>query len=323
MLNDTSKAVESSAKLPPPSTGALGIGPHLHGPATRAGNGAADEHQVLVGDDLDHGQAALGDAPAAHPARTAHALEHPRRRRRRADRARRTDVVRAVRFRSAREVVALDRSLEALALGLARDLDVVADGERLDGHGLTHEQLARLVAELREVAVCGRVGLLQVPELGLGDRLLLALPERQLDRLVAVALDGADRGHGTRAGLEHGHALDASIVEEPLRHTELLGEDRGHRSQDARRISISTPAGRWSRRWSESTVFGVGWWMSISRLCVRISKCSRESLSLNGERITQYTFFSVGSGTGPETVAPVRVAVSTISFAAVSIAVWS
>ena len=60
--------------------------------------------------------------------------------------------------------------------------------------------------------------------------------------------------------------------------------------------------------------------MSINRLCVRISKCSRESLSLNGERITQYTFFSVGSGTGPETVAPVRVAVSTISLAADSIA---
>src|SRR3984957_1730471 len=60
--------------------------------------------------------------------------------------------------------------------------------------------------------------------------------------------------------------------------------------------------------------------MSISRLCVRISKCSRESLSLNGERITQYTFFSVGSGTGPDTLAPVRVAVSTISFAADSIA---
>src|ERR1035441_9431234 len=32
---------------------------------------------------------------------------------------------------------------------------------------------------------------------------------------------------------------------------------------------------------------GVGWWMSIRRLCVRISKCSRESLSLKGERITQ------------------------------------
>ncbi len=63
--------------------------------------------------------------------------------------------------------------------------------------------------------------------------------------------------------------------------------------------------------------------MSISRLCVRISKCSRESLSLNGERMTQYTLRSVGSGTGPETVAPVRVAVSTISLAERSSCVWS
>src|SRR5271154_3159565 len=60
--------------------------------------------------------------------------------------------------------------------------------------------------------------------------------------------------------------------------------------------------------------------MSIRRLWGRISKCSRESLSLNGERITQYTFFSVGRGTGPDTLAPVRVAVSTISFAADSMA---
>ena len=51
-------------------------------------------------------------------------------------------------------------------------------------------------------------------------------------------------------------------------------------------ISMSTPAGR-SSRISESTVFGVGEWMSIRRLCVRTSKCSRESLSLNGDRITQ------------------------------------
>src|SRR6202000_1729970 len=60
--------------------------------------------------------------------------------------------------------------------------------------------------------------------------------------------------------------------------------------------------------------------MSIRRLCVRISKCSWESLSLTGDFATAYTFFSVGSGTGPETVAPVRVAVSTISLAAVSMA---
>src|SRR3954463_8633074 len=63
--------------------------------------------------------------------------------------------------------------------------------------------------------------------------------------------------------------------------------------------------------------------MSIRRLCVRISKCSWESLSLKGDFTTAYTFFSVGRGTGPDTEAPVRVAVSTISFAAVSIAEWS
>src|SRR5690349_18323465 len=83
-----------------------------------------------------------------------------------------------------------------------------------------------------------------------------------------------------------------------------------------------TSAGR-SRRMSESTAFGVGSMMSISRLCVRISKCSRLSLYLWGERMTTTTFFSVGSGTGPTTVAPARVTVSTILRAEVSMTSWS
>src|SRR5580704_13823305 len=85
---------------------------------------------------------------------------------------------------------------------------------------------------------------------------------------------------------------------------------------------MSTPAGR-SSRMSESTVLGVGSMMSISRLCVRISKCSRESLYLCGDLMTQYTFFSVGSGTGPATRAPVRVTVSTILRAELSMTSWS
>src|ERR1700712_64510 len=83
-----------------------------------------------------------------------------------------------------------------------------------------------------------------------------------------------------------------------------------------------TSAGR-SRRMSESTAFGVGSMMSISRLCVRISKCSRLSLYLWGERMTHTTFFSVGSGTGPTTVAPARVPLSTILRAEVSMTSWS
>ena len=46
-------------------------------------------------------------------------------------------------------------------------------------------------------------------------------------------------------------------------------------------------------------------------------------LSLCGERMTQYTFFSVSSGTGPATFAPVRETVSTIVFAHLSMTSWS
>ena len=57
-------------------------------------------------------------------------------------------------------------------------------------------------------------------------------------------------------------------------------------------------------------VLGVGSTMSMRRLWMRISKCSRESLSLWGERITVKRCFSVGKGTGPRTVAWVRTTVS-------------
>ena len=62
--------------------------------------------------------------------------------------------------------VALDRALEALALRRPGDLDLLTGLEDLDGHDLAHQQLAGLVAELDEMAVRGRVGLLQVTELG-------------------------------------------------------------------------------------------------------------------------------------------------------------
>ena len=54
-------------------------------------------------------------------------------------------------FGPAAEVVALDRALEALALGGAGDLDLLADLEGLDGDGVADLQLAGLVAELDEV----------------------------------------------------------------------------------------------------------------------------------------------------------------------------
>src|SRR5262245_10016083 len=50
-------------------------------------------------------------------------------------------------------------------------------------------------------------------------------------------------------------------------------------------ILISTPAGSDSL-FKASIVLPVGWMMSISRLCVRISNCSRDFLSMCGLRNT-------------------------------------
>src|SRR3954447_14104423 len=167
-LNGAAKTASSRSTVRlSPSTGALGIGAHLHGGALGAGNGTADEHQVLAGDELDDRQPALGDPLVAHLARELHALEDARGRRRGADRARRAHVVRAVRLGPGVEAVALDRALEALALGGPGHLDLLADLEGLDRHGVADLQLAGLVAELDEVADRRRGRLAQVAELGL------------------------------------------------------------------------------------------------------------------------------------------------------------
>src|SRR5690606_38238177 len=61
-------------------------------------------------------------------------------------------------------------------------------------------------------------------------------------------------------------------------------------------ISISTPAGKFNRV-KFSIVLLPGSTTSISRLCVRISNCSRLSLSMNVERITVNFSKRVGNGT--------------------------
>src|SRR5205814_10461769 len=95
----------------------------------RARHGALDEQQVALGVDVVDHEADLRHALAAHATGHLDALEDARRRRRRPDRARLADVVRAVRARARAEVVALDRPLEALADADPGHVDLVA---RLD-----------------------------------------------------------------------------------------------------------------------------------------------------------------------------------------------
>src|SRR6478735_7606702 len=201
-LNGCSKTSASrSTAVPPPSAGALGIGTHLHGVSLGTGDGAADHHQILVGHELDDRQALLGDALATHAAGAADALEHARGRGRRADRAWRALVVRAVRLRAGSVVVTLDRALEALALADAGDLDDLTDLEGFDGDRVTDHELSRFVAELHELAQRRRVDLLEVTEQRLVERFLAHRAESELYSFIAVGLVRADGRDRAGAGL--------------------------------------------------------------------------------------------------------------------------
>src|SRR5882672_8035420 len=63
--------------------------------------------------------------------------------------------------------------------------------------------------------------------------------------------------------------------------------------------------------------------MSMSRLWIRISNCSRDFLSVCGDRKTQYFLICVGSSTGPTRTAPVRFTTSTILTKESSSILWS
>jgi hypothetical protein len=85
---------------------------------------------------------------------------------------------------------------------------------------------------------------------------------------------------------------------------------------------MSTPAGRFNFL-SSSTVLAVGSMMSSRRLWVRCSKVSCDFLSECGERSTVKRSMRVGRGIGPATRAPVRLTVSTMSWADWSMTRWS
>src|SRR5439155_284374 len=171
----TALRVDGSEKLAPSSTPKVPSAACCERTPRKAERRALDQQQVFLGSDLMDDQAHLRDALPAHPAGHLDPLEHPRGRRRRADRARLADVVRAVRLRPSVEAVPLDRAREALPVRDAGHLDLLARLEGLDGDVLAHDELA-LTPQL-EQAPEGTldVVLLQVSQLGLGHLALRGL----------------------------------------------------------------------------------------------------------------------------------------------------
>lgn len=85
---------------------------------------------------------------------------------------------------------------------------------------------------------------------------------------------------------------------------------------------MSTPAGKF-KLVRASITFGFGLKMSINRLCVRISYCSRASLCTNEDRFTVYFRMAVGRGTGPTNSHPCLSTVSIICLQEASMTLWS
>src|SRR5213079_869073 len=226
------------------------------------------------------------------------------------------------------EIPALHAAGKTLTDRGAGDVDELAD----------HEMVRLNLGANRDQRVLGHAELGNLPlGLDLGHRKLAALCLRQIDGLagtrtelqrdVTVLLGRAVAQHLAIAELEHGHRdMFAGLRKDP-RHPDLLCDHSGaHRrascsfcpleartgSKNQSLISTSTPAAR-SSFIRASTVCGVGSTMSSRRLCVRISNCSRLFLSMCGERLTVKRSIRVGNGIGPRTVAPVGLAVLTIS----------
>src|SRR5215468_196925 len=225
----------------------------------------------------------------------------------------------AVRGAQPAEVPALHPTREALADRGPGHVDKLPDDEVIGGDlGTDRDQIALLHPELGELALGLDLGDGEMTAVRLGQVLWSARAGAELQRHVAILVLGAVGDDLAIGEAQHRDRHVLATVRKDAGHPDLLCDHSGTHvwcpvSLAAQSlISTSTPAAR-SSFISASTVCGVGSTMSRSRLCVRISNCSRLFLSTCGERLTVNFSIFVGSGIGPRTCAPVRLAVATIS----------
>src|SRR2546423_10683740 len=289
---------------------------HRDEPVERARYRATHELQFALGIDLPHTEAELREAPGPHVPGHPLAFDDARRVGARSDRPGLAVPRVAVRLGAAAEVMAVHHALEAAALGDAGDLHAVALREDRHRHALPRLRRFALLGQHEALQHPRRrleTGLLHVAGQGFGGAL------RLLDAKAELDLRARDLHHRARARLDHRDGHVRALGVEHARHAQLATNQSGHYWT---LISTSTPAGR-SSLVNASIVCERESRMSISRLCVFSSNCSRLFLSMCGLRSTVHICRLVGSGIGPETCAPVFSAVRTMSAAAWSISAWS
>src|SRR5262249_18088147 len=226
----------------------------------------------------------------------------------------------AVRGAQPAEVPALHATREAFADRGPGHVDKLPDDEVIGGElGTDRDEIALLPPPERgELALGLDLGDGEMAAIRLGQVLRPARAGAELQRHVAVLVLGAVGDDLAIGEAQHGDRHVLAAVRKDARHSDLLCDHPGTHAWRPVSLaapslrSTSAPAAR-SSFISASTVCGVGSTMSSSRLCVRISNCSRLFLSMCGERLTVNFSIFVGSGIGPRTCAPVRLAVATIS----------
>jgi hypothetical protein len=123
--------------------------------------------------------------------------------------------------------VALHAAGEAVALGDALHVHVLALGETLDAGRLALLG-AREVGHAEFFKVAERLGIyfLRQAELGLVGVLLFLVTEAEADGLVAVLVRGAGVGHAARAGLHYGDRVQVAGGVEDLGHAHLFADQK-------------------------------------------------------------------------------------------------
>src|SRR5690606_37716969 len=126
------------------------------------------------------------------------------------------------------EVPALDRALEALALGHTLDVDDLAGLEDVGLDLAANLEPADLVgfhAQLPQAAAGFDLGLGQVSGFRLVDQRGALAADGDLHGAVAVALEGLDLGDAVRGRLDQGHRDGLAVVGEQAAHAGLATDD--------------------------------------------------------------------------------------------------
>ena len=141
----------------------------------------------------------------------------------------------------AAEAPALHAALEALALGVTRDIDELAGDEVRSAVMVEPTEQDRIVgdAEFGDLHLQRHFSLGEMLTLRLGNVLLLGNARTELERDVTVTLGGADRDHLAIFQRQDGNRHVPSVLLEQAGHPHLLGDHAGTHDP----YSIQRPCG--------------------------------------------------------------------------------